>query len=345
MFILYHFRQNAKALKVFFCYNNYMKYFYTLLALLCVVPCFAQEESRLFVAPGRETYVHFPTKAFGEKYTLRVYLPEVETQKAQKYPVIYVLGLEKDFREAVKKYLEHNSALVVWVDFKPSDFEADKENIVQFFAQELLPYIDVNYFTFDTPEKRILAVYGEPAAKVAAELLQKPNLFNFASFSKAQNGLETLKMLPAYARVSVSGTQRDLALAERALEKAGARLGTGFTLHYDDGQKEILQDVDLNYFFAPAAQLVPVKLQAFLSENKLLLETGKMARLQVVASLKNKMVSSYVPESLRISPPFLEWDALNGTLRVRSGAEAGKVKISADAANLRFKTGLKLKKP
>lgn len=323
-----------------------MRYFYTLLALLCVVPCFAQEEeSRLFIAPGRETYFHFPTKAFGEKYNLRVYLPEAASQKAQKYPVIYVLGLEKDFREAVKKYLEHHSALVVWVDFKQSDFEADKEQIVQFFAQELLPYIDVNYFTFDTPEKRILAVYGEPAAKVAAQLLQKPELFNFAFFEQAQNGLDDLQKLSARARISVSGTQRDLALAGRALQKAGAQFGTQFVLHYTDGKKDAWRDVDLDYFFAPAEQLLPVKWQAFLSKNVLPAQAGETTRLQVIATLKNKTVSSYVPESLRVSPPFLEWDALNGTLQVRSGAEAGKVKISADAADLRFKTALKLKKP
>lgn len=322
-----------------------MKYFYTLLALLCVVPCFAQEESRLFVAPGRETYFRFPTQTFGEKYTLRVYLPEQKAHQAQKYPVVYLLGLEKEEREAIKNFVEKNSALVVWVDFSQDDLARDTANIVQFFTRELLPYIDINYFTFGMPEKRILAAYGKPAAQVALALLEKPNLFNYASFNAPQNALEDAPQWPASARAIVSGTQHDLALSQRALEKAGAQFATQFVLHYDNGQNNVLRDVDLSYFFAPKDQLKPVKLRAFLSEKQLPLQQGKTARLLVTATLKNKSTTAFVPETLRISPPFLEWNFVQGTLAVRPGAERGKVKITAQTDDLAGQAVLKLKKP
>ena len=323
-----------------------MKHIYTLLALFFVVPCFAQtEESRLFIAPGRESFLHFPSQTFGDKYNLRVYLPENAQAKSTRHAVVYLLGWEEDSREAIQTYLKSNDVLVVWVNFTKSDLEQDSANIVHFFTQELLPYIDTNYFTFDTPEKRILVTHGEGAAKTAVALLQKPDLFYFLAAKNAGEAFAQLREWPAQMRVSVTGKPKELSSAQQSLEQAGAQLGTQFVLYYDNGRDEVLGHADLGYFTAEKDALRPVKIHSFLTEKQLPLQTGAAVHLFAAVTLKNKMVSVFIPQTLRMSPPFLDWDAAGGKLSVRAGAERGKVKISGQVDNLVFKTAVKLKKP
>ena len=121
-----------------------MRYFYSLLLLLCWVPCFAQDQSRLFIAPGRETFFHFPSQVLGDAYTLRVYLPQKAHAANLRYPVIYVLGAQQDEREALARYLQIRDALIVRMDIPEADLQQKANDIIRFMAHELPAYIDTN---------------------------------------------------------------------------------------------------------------------------------------------------------------------------------------------------------
>ena len=324
-----------------------MRHFYTtLLLLLCLVPCFAQEEeSRLFVAPGRETFIHFPSQTLGDKYTLRVYLPQGGEVKNTRYPVIYVLGAQKDERDALAAYLKTHRALIVRMDIPEEDLRRDAEQITRFMAYELPVYIDTNYYTLSGADQRILAAYGNAAGAVAAAVWQKPQAVRHLALFNASGALNAVEKIPPYGRVSVTGKQGELDTAQRKLEALGAQFGTDFVLHYTPREMPAAGAVDLAYFQAARAELEPQKFTASPAEKALPVRAGAEVPFAVWAVLKNGMQSAYVPQHLRLSPPVLEWDATRGMLRILSGADAGKIKISGAYGKRNFKAVLKLKKP
>ena len=324
-----------------------MRYFYTtLLLLFCLVPCFAQEtESRLFVAPGRETFIHFPSQTLGDKYTLRVYLPQGDEVKNTRYPVIYVLGAQKDERDALAAYLKTHRAIIVRMDSPAEDLQRDAEKIIRFMAHELPVYIDTNYYTLSGADRRILAAYGTAAGPVAAALWQKPDAFRHLALFDAGGALNAVTKIPPHGRVNVTGKQGELDAAQRKLEALGAQFGTDFVLHYTPREMPAAGAVDLAYFEAAGAKLEVKKFTALPAEKELPVRAGAEVPFAVWAVLKNGMQSAYVPQNLRMSPPVLEWDATRGMLRVLSGAEAGKIKVGGAYGKRKFKAVLKLKKP
>ena len=102
--------------------------------------------------------------------------------------------------------------------------------------------------------------------------------------------------------------------------------------------------LDLNYLFAPADTLSVKKLKGAVVPAKISIQNDEKSRLNVKALLANGNEYDFIPLQLRLSPPYLNWNAAEGELSLISGAEKGTVKIRAFVDNKKFQTKIRLKK-
>ncbi len=305
---------------------------------------FSQEEEIMIINPGRETFVHFPSQVLGNQYTLTVFLPEKAVPLSKQYPVIYLLGAGPQQALDAQRFLEKNKVLVVGINFKESDYQ-DQDKIVEFVSRELIPYIDTNYLTLTDPSRRILAAHGEQASLTALELFAKPNLFGGLALASSGNAIEKFVMpLSGTPRIFVTGNQTELALAQQKLEKAGLVYGSGFALNYASAGEDLFAGLDWEYLAADSQAVSLDRLTASTDKRVLVLNGEDKISLFVTAFLKNGRSFVYVPVSLRMSPPYLVWNPMQGVLSGLPGAEPGKVKIRGGVDKKGFYVKIKLKK-
>ena len=303
----------------------------------------AQEEGIMIINPGRETFVHFPSSVLGNKYTLTVFLPEDAVPLSKRYPVVYLLGAGPKEAQQAQQFLLNNKALVVGINFEEADYQ-NRAKIVEFISRELVPYIDTNYLTFTDDSARFIAAKGKSAALTALELFAKPNLFGGVALASSADAVETMVLPAGNVRVFVTGNQTELAVAQKKLEWLGLTYGEDFAMLYAPSYAGLFDGLDFAYLYAADADVSLRSLKASANKTVLPLQGEDAALLTVTARLNNGRRYAYVPVSLRMSPPYLDWNPLRGELTALSGAEPGKVQIRGGVDKTDFKLKIKLKK-
>ena len=301
-----------------------------------------EKDSRIFIHPGRETFVYFPSDSLQSDYTVTFFLPEERVPLSRNYPVIVVLGLTPKQAQEVAVLTKKAQSIVIGINFEEKDYVQKSAQISRFLSYELLPYVDTNYWTLTGPENRILAAYGKGAAKIALQVAQNQNLFGaLALFSPADVWEDAA--VPS-VRTLVTGTQAELANTQQAFEKSGKKYGPDFALRYTPENRPWFQGIDAAYLRAPAQEVEIKRLQAALSARTLPLSGGQESLLRVWAVLNNKTFFHYIPLDLRLSPPYLSWNPQRGALSVISGAVPATVKIHPVVDKPAFTVKIKLKK-
>lgn len=320
-----------------------MKKLLVILALFLCVPAFCGEPLML-INPSRETFINFPSAVLGNDKTVTVFLPEPAVPLSGKYPVVYLLGAGPKDASAARARLEASArkAILVGVNFDEEDL-ADADKITRFFSRELVPYIDTNYPTFDLPESRAAAAAGAPGARVLAALLARKNLFARAVLLDGGEQPVSLAGADKALRVLLAGKRAQAAVWQQTLEEMGLSYGPGFAV-WLGAHENLFSALNLDYLFAPAQELAVKKLKGEVTPSVLTLGADEKARLALSALLANGMRFDYIPLSVRLSPPYLDWDAQTGYLTPISGAAAGKVKISVFVDKTAFKDKIRLKK-
>lgn len=309
----------------------------------CAAWVYAQEDSRIFIHPGRETFVYFPSDSLQNAHTVTFFLPEKSVPLSRSYPVVVALGVVPKQAQEVAAFQQKNPALVVGINLEEKDYAQKSGAIVQFLSHELLPYVDSNYWTKTGPENRILAVRGKSAAQVALQVMQNPDLFGAVALISPGNVWEK-SALPA-GRTLVVGTQAELALAQQTLQAAGKTYGPDFAVRYIRPEQPWLEAVDSAYLWALPARTAVKKIKAVLSRKTLPADATAESALRIWTVLEDNSVFNYVPPQLRFSPPYLTWDPLRSVLHVLPGAAAGTVRVQPVVDNPPFSFKIKLKKP
>ena len=317
------------------------KFFFLLLALLPVGVWSAAP--LMLVNPGRETFLNFPSAILPDK-TVTVFLPEAAVPLKQKYPVVYMLGVWPKDAPVVQEVLDKSTqkAILVGLNVDEADL-ADSSKLVNFFSQELIPYIDTNYPTITEPSARAIAARGVAGTKVLAALLARKNLFGRAFV--ADSGLQPISFAGAdkNLRVLASGPRAEVAVLWQTLSELGFSYGTRAAVLVRENAN-FLKELNLDYLFASAQDVEIDKIEGGVSPRMLFISPDQTAQLDVRVILNNGMSFDYIPLDLRLAPPYLSWDGVSGQLRPLPGATAGKVKITVFVDNLKFNTKIKLKK-
>ena len=121
------------------------------------------------------------SKLEGVEISLDVYLPVGYESSDRRYAVAYVhggkLALERGEWQRVLDNLigsRMEPIIAVFVDYMPPPFRPNK--YPEMFVEELVPYIDKNYRTIDSPKGRASIGAGFTGASAVACTLQKPHL-------------------------------------------------------------------------------------------------------------------------------------------------------------------------
>ena len=300
------------------------------------------EDSRVFIHPGRETFVYFPSVSLGSAYTVTFFLPEDHVPLSRNYPVVVALGVTPKQAKEAAALTRRGPAIVVGINFEEKDYVQRAAQIQKFLSQELLPYIDSNYWTLAAPQHRILAANGKSAVRVALRVAQNPSLYGaLALFSPADVWEDA--PVPA-VRTLVNGTQAELAVAQQFFEKNGKTYGVDFALRYGTPTDTWFNEIDTAYLWAPAQAVSLKRLEAALTKKVLPLDKTEKVFLRAWAVLENDSFFHYIPSQLRVSPPYVLWDPLTGSLNALPGAQPGKVRLSNFVDNPAFSIKLELKK-
>lgn len=329
-----------------FCYNTSMKklLFLTVLFLLGFSAFAAESEPLLLINPSRETFIHFPTAVLEQAPTVTVFLPEPAVPLRGRYPVVYLLGVGPQAAQAAQQALARaqHKAILVGVQTEEKAWN-DPQKISTFFGRELLPYIELNYPTIDHPTARGVAAQGAAYSKALAALLQRKDTFARAAVLDGGETPVSLAGASAQLRMWVGGTRAQAVVWQQTLLEQGSSYGPGFVLSLAEGQT-LPGALDLDYLFAPAAELKVKKLRGEVFPEAVSLSAQERATLALHAQLSGGKQFDYVPLTLKLSPMYLQWDVATGTLHPLSGAQPGKVKISAQVDKAVFKDKIKLKK-
>lgn len=315
-----------------------------ILFLLLLLPgsVFCQEEL-IFINPHRETFFNFPSSYLPGK-AITVFLPEEAVPLHKRYPVVYILGAVPKDAAAAEEVLQNSDhkAILVGINLEPQDF-AQPSKIAAFFAQELIPYIDTNYATLDEPQYRALAVSGAHTALAVEKLLSLEQRFGRLVW-QYPGEQAALPKTDASLRVLVAAGRSETAAMQEILQNKGMIYGPDFVVKLIEKETSVFTVLNLDYLFSPAEELKVKRVSGQVEPRRISIQQKRPAYLSVAVVLKNAMTFDYVPSSLRMAPPYLNWEAASGSLIPLSGAAAGTVKLGVIVDNVPFQTKIKLKK-
>ncbi len=316
------------------------------LLLLSFLPIGAlAEEPLLLINPARETFLNFPSAILPNK-TVTVFLPEPTVPLHRAYPVIYILGaIAKDAAAAQEVITRaEQKAILVGINTTEKDLQ-DPAKLANFFVQELVPYIEANYPTLPSSALRAVVAQGKEGLQAAAVLLAQRNLFARAVLVHTGTQPVALSGIDPQLRIWIEGTRSEIVPLQQTLEELGRRYGPDFVTHLaEPTDQAVWQAIEPDYLFAPVEQVRVNKIKGYLLGISLPLEAQAAQPITWKARLANKMLVDLIPLSLRITPPYLSWDALTGQVSVVSGAVPGKVKISVSVDKITWKGKISLKK-
>ena len=299
----------------------------------------------MFIHPFREVFVNFPNQRLGSGVRLTVFLPEEKIPLSKSYPLVVFIGFsrnEVELGESLARKQEIILAVVSWEDWAGKAVTQPDE-LSQFIHRELMPYLETNYPVLYGARFRTLVVRGEEGTDAILPLLKHPDWVGNWVFLEPHTFKLPQERSLDNIRFYVRGDQAQLAAVQAELEQAGLTYGPDFAMSYTDPAHNGLQAVDFTYLSAPKEQLALKRLDAFTQKDVLLLQVGEKTGLRVGAQLKNKYWFTYIPQQVRFSPPYLTWDAAQGTLKVVPGAQQGTVKIRSGVDKPKFSTKIKLK--
>ena len=316
------------------------------LFLLCVFlwPVLAfGGEPLMLINPSRETFFNFPSAIVPDK-TVTVFLPEPAVPLHQKYPVVFLLGAGPKEAAAVQQVLDQSQhkALLVGINTDEKDLQ-DTDKLVAFFTQELVPYINSNYPTLETPSLRALAASGAAGAKAVAALLAHKKIAARAALVNPGEKPVSFAGSAADLRVLLVGPREQLLVQQKTLSDMDKQYGVHYATQIAS-TSFLLEKLNLDYLFAQSAEVELKKVEGEVVPDQISLGAGQTATLSATALLANRMRFDVVPAGLRLSPPYLEWQPAIGQLKPLPGASAGKVKISFAVDKMNFTQKIRLKK-
>ena len=296
----------------------------------------------MLINPARETFLNFPSALLPDK-TITVFLPEPAVPLHQRYPVVYVLGAIPKDAPAVQEVLDSatHKAIIVGINTEEADLK-DMARLATFVSRELIPYIETNYPVLDYPTARALVVQHAAGLRAAAVLLAKKDLFARAIFWHPAEQAVALAGTDEQLRILVAGTRGEIVPMQQTLQEKGLAYGSGFVTRIVEDEK-VWKSVNLDYLFALDDTLQIKKIVGNITPNILSIPLKQSAELGWTVVLANQMQFDYIPLSLRISPPYLQWDPQTGRVSILAGAVPGTVKMNLFVDNRKWRGKIKLK--
>ena len=293
-------------------------------------------EMRILVKDGEEIITNFSSSYLTIAPKVHVIIPSQAMQERK--PIIYIISSEEIGKAQIKAKLPAFFDKYFFVTVK---IENEEENFTPFLTRELLPYVEVNYPVSAKPQERTLIAKNSFALNYLANLQE---LFEY--LQNVVLGFDYTSPLP-----EIKAPQGLNLWACGPLENMAA-------LHKSLAANNLVYLQDFAYNITKKDQLVePANLEfLFNKDSRKVIKTNNYQQFQTLdlskefatpfwlnLTTKGGYVLSYVPQSLRIAPPFLNWNNEQGIFSIIPGATAGKVRVDGKTEfGTKFKTQFNL---
>ena len=277
-------------------------------------------EMRIFVKEGEEVITNFPSENLTAAPKIHIVLPKLDGQN--RYPSIYIISPEEIDKEKIEKMYPAFYGKYYFVTVR---LEEGENKFVQFLTSELLPYMEVNYAVSSTPQDRTFV------AKNSFALAYLADLKNISAYLKnAALGFDYSSPLPEIEAAQginlwAEGPVDNMAALHAALTKQNLiyledfayDIVTGGTKHFDN----------LEFLFNKKGRKI-VKNTVYQQFAILDLDKDFTSLFWLNLKAKSGYNLVYIPQDLRIAPPFLNWNKEQAAFNIIPGASEGKIKVS-----------------
>ncbi len=305
-----------------------------------------KNDMRIFSKNSEEVLTNFPSSVLGRDVRISIVFPE-GYEDGDNYKAVYLFANRNFNHNTIADlfYAKNSPAKdTVFISFVAHG-EIPQNKITDFLARDIVPYFETNYKMADGPESRIIAAQGDIALNILESFGTLNNYFkNAALFLHNTTPLFDIKgQLPKDIRIWMAGNLSNMARMQAVLEKAGLKPFKNFAFNFAELKKDELfyKDINFDYLYAKNPSKIK-KARAVFSKKELSSTADDFSSFWLSVNAQD-YEAVYIPQTLKIAPPFLSWDAQTARLTPIFGATSGRVKISADIPFYgNFKTTLKI---
>ena len=277
-------------------------------------------EMRIFVKDGEEVITNFASAYLAAAPKVHIIIP-AETQQVRK-PLIYIISDEEIDKIKIKERLPDFYDKYFFVTVRLAEGETD---FTPFLTRELLPYVEVNYPVSSKPQERTLIAKNSFALNYLANLAE---LFEY--MQNAILGFDYSSPLPEIKaqkglNLWACGPLENMAALHVSLAKNGLNYLQDFAYNItrDD---QLVDPANLDFLFNKEGR--QIKTQTVYQQFKNLdLNKDFGSEFWLNLTTKSGYKLSYIPQTVRVSPPFLNWSKEQGIFGIIPGAAAGKIKV------------------
>ena len=275
-------------------------------------------EMRIFVKDGEEVITNFPSANLTTTPKIHIILPSENTGR---YPSIYIISPEELDKEKIEKMYPNFYGKYYFITIM---LEEGENKFAAFLTSELLPYMEVNYFVFSVPQDRTLI------AKNSFALAYLADLKNVSAYLKnVALGFDYSSPLPEIQAVNglnlfAEGPIDNMGALHAALAKQNLVYLEDFAYNIT---KEGTQHFDnLEFLFNKEGRKI-VKTTPYQQFQTLNLDKDFTSLFWLNLKSKSGYDLAYIPQNIRIAPPFLNWNKEQAAFNIIPGATVGKIKI------------------
>ena len=278
-------------------------------------------EMRIFVKDGEEIITNFPSDNLITAPKIHIVLPSGIEQN--RYPSIYIVSETELDKAAVEKLYPAFYGKYYFVTIR---LEEGETKFAQFLTSELLPYIEINYaVSANVNEKTLIA-------KNSFALNYLANLKDVSAYLKnAALGFDYSSALPEIEAVSglnlwAEGPIDNMAALHAVLAKQNLVYLKDFA--YNISKESLAQNfANLEFLFNKEGRKI-TKTTPYQQFETLDLDKDFASLFWLNLKSKSGYALAYIPQDLRIAPPFLNWNKEQAAFDIISGASEGKIKVS-----------------
>ena len=278
-------------------------------------------EMRIFVKDGEEVITNFPSENLTTTPKIHIVFPMGKEQN--RYPSIYIVSEEELDKAAVEKLYPAFYGKYYFVTIR---LEEGENKFSQFLTSELLPYMEINYFVSSATQDRTFV------AKNSFALAYLADLKNISAYLKnAALGFDYSSPLPKIEAVSglnlwAEGPVDNMAALHAILAAQNLVYLKDFA--YNISKENTTQNfANLEFLFNKEGRKI-AKVMPYQQFKELDLNKDFASLFWLNLKSRSGYSLAYVPQDLRIAPPFLNWNKEQATFNIISGATVGKIKVS-----------------
>ena len=273
-------------------------------------------EMRIFQKDGEDVITNFPSAYLVTAPKVHIILPSENTGRK---PSIYIVSQEELDKAKVEEMYPQIFGKYFVITIK---LEEGENNFTKFLTAEFLPYVEINYFVSSNAEEKTLVVKNSFALAYLADLKNisaylKNAILGF-DYSSPLPKIEMAENLNLWAY----GPLDNMAALHTSLAKNNLVYLKDFAYNITKGG----DDINFDFLFNKEGRKIS-KITPYQQFKTLDLSKDFASEFWLNLTAKAGYNLAYIPQKVRVAPPFLDWNKEQAAFSIISGATAGKIKV------------------